>query len=162
MHTLELINKLRCITFKQDISTSIYRQNGAWYYPVNIINAGDWIIYDDYRDHSGFSGRKIELKMEDGSKTILNGPWHSNSEALFQQTGVDLRNKCASIGAISKSRDYKDSECVLIDILYKDNDVVIGRFDRIKELAHQMSKDLGVKLAYFSATSGGYVSAYTR
>jgi len=52
-------------------------------------------IYVDTGDpeSQGFGGAICMFTLEDGTKEQVKGPWHSNSEALFKDTGLDLRNE---------------------------------------------------------------------
>lgn len=47
-------------------------------------------IYVSTNDKNGFGGRNIEFLLEDGTKQIVKGPWHSNFEDLFKHTGYIL------------------------------------------------------------------------
>jgi len=42
-----------------------------------------------YKGSRGFGGDRATFKMEDGSFYFLTGPWHSNPNSFFEDTGID-------------------------------------------------------------------------
>lgn len=42
-----------------------------------------------YKGFKGFGGGQLKFIMEDGSRYFLIGPWHSNSNSFFEDTGID-------------------------------------------------------------------------
>ncbi len=62
----------------------------TWIVPLN--NDSEKIFIDTL-DGEGFGGRTLEFTLEDGTKHKVKGPWHSNTNSLFERTGIDLRSK---------------------------------------------------------------------
>lgn len=63
---------------------------------------------------NGFGGSTLFLEVinweENKLKSenfALRGGWHSNADALFDDTGVDVRNEHLTFGAISLTKDRK-------------------------------------------------------
>src|ERR1700749_4176133 len=78
----------------------------------------------------GYGGRTLDFPTKDGIIKI-QGPWHSNTDSLYERTGVDLRDKHCTWGAISLKRGMEGNDSVLLDVVYVDADGgVVGTFDR--------------------------------
>jgi hypothetical protein len=85
----------------------------------------------------GFGGRTLEMLLADGGVFHLRGGWHSNADGLFDDTGIDVRDKHRTFVVLSKERDFtKDGtyRTIMRDVVYRDEKPVLGRFDRHKEL----------------------------
>src|SRR5690606_10463847 len=55
----------------------------------------------------GFGGSTVQFTLSNGRGTIsLIGPWHSNADNLFEETGVDLRNKFYTWGCVGTGMEY--------------------------------------------------------
>lgn len=73
----------------------------VWLYPANEKNPADHIYMTNNPENTtsneqlfqGFGGATLPMPLENGKTYMLHGGWHSNSEALFKDTGVDLREK---------------------------------------------------------------------
>lgn len=100
----------------------------------------------------GFGGSTLSFVIDpgDGSQDYydldLQGPWHSNAEALYQRTGVDLRDK------------YR-TWCVVLDgfgkLLHKDTELCLGAFDRPDEIAKKCAEKHQCAVWVHSITAGG-------
>lgn len=104
----------------------------------------------------GYGGREMEFPTKDGVVKI-QGPWHSNTDALYKQTGTDLRDKHRTIGVIALGRTSNENyETILTDVVYLDtDDGVVGTFGRIEELAQKMATESDRVLFYYRKSSGG-------
>ena len=119
-------------------------------------NAADNIYVEGGPDSKGFGGRSLVFELENGAEIELIGPWHSNSESLFNDTGLDIQDKHISFVVIAKERDFGDGFTpTLKDIIYMDEKPVIGYSDRGEELAGEYADKLGVTLYLYKETSGG-------
>jgi len=107
----------------------------------------------------GCAGRKIEFPLFDGTSVTLHGPWNSNCDALFQQTGIDLREVHLTWGCISlksKQDNWPYGEIHFEDLLYIDPpEGVVGCFDRIEIKAKQFANELGCRVQEYRCSSGG-------
>jgi hypothetical protein len=120
-------------------------------------NAADNIYVEGDKNSDGFAGRLITFTLVEGSEITLKGPWHSNSDAHFHDTGIDLRDKHRTFGAVGKERIYEGDSYMptLIDVLHQDQEPVIGYFNRIETIAQRLANDLDMQLYYYSESSGG-------
>jgi len=102
----------------------------------------------------GFGGATLRFKLEDGSIFEAHGPWHSGSDGLFKDTGIDIRNTHRTFVVLGMVRDYYGSgygRTIIRDVVYKDTVPTLGRYDRYKELirAHPQA------LVYYMSSKGG-------
>ncbi len=107
----------------------------------------------------GFDGAELEFTLEAGDTIVLKGPWHSNSEDLYADTGFDVRNKHLTKGVIAENREYVPGSYrsyIFRNVLYRDEKPVSGEFCRVTKLATEMAKKLNKPLVCYSETSGGY------
>lgn len=113
----------------------------------------------------GFGGSELTFKLRDsiaGSIT-LKGPWASNSDAFFADTGIDVRDKYWTFVVISRYRfSYYDPETgkydgrlLLSDVLYRDEGPQQGTFDRGKDIARKLANQLGHPVCLHSSSYGG-------
>lgn len=136
----------------------IEKDGTHWFWPNEHDESGAMVhmgsIYAGQRSE-GYAGRTLDFTTKDGVIKI-QGPWHSNSDALYEKTGVDLRNKHRTMGVISLERGSKGSETVLLKVVYMDpEEGMVGTFDRVQELAQKMSDANNCVLYYYRRSSGG-------
>lgn len=109
-----------------------------------------------YRGFRGFAGRTLTFELEDGTTLDLQGPWATNSDALFNDTNYDVRDKYLTFGVIGLGRKYEHGMGVTItDVLYRDKDWVIGEFNRVEKIAQKIANELGKTVMKFSKSRGG-------
>lgn len=127
----------------------------TWYIPIQDNPADN--IYIITSDQEGFGGAEMKFPFPDGSYDLVKGPWHSNSAALLSDTGIDLSDKCLTFGVLSKGvgRASNSYDGVMTDVVYKDEDWVIGPFDRITKMAKEFANRMGIRIYYYSQSSGG-------
>lgn len=103
----------------------------------------------------GYGGRTLDFPTK-GGVVKIQGPWHSNTDALYERTGVDLRDKHRTTGVVALKRGTEGYETTLLDVVYVDPDGgVVGKFNRIQELAQQMSDESDKVLFYYRRSLGG-------
>ena len=110
--------------------------------------------YDGFR---GYAGATLEFKTTDGILK-LTAPWHSNPTALFEDTGVDLRDKCVTMGMVGTGHTAGNIE----DIVYDDKRPQVGTYDRIKLLAGDMAQQLGTLYYCMASYGGGTIKSTVR
>lgn len=110
----------------------------------------------------GFGGATLKFALEDGTVDEVTGPWHSNTEALFNDTGLDIRDRHMTFGAVGKDRVYDDDHkrCFLSDVMFEDDDWVIGSFHRIKDIAQKLADESGERVWYYSQSQGGSTTSW--
>ena len=118
-------------------------KDGRTWLVGNTHNAADHIYADGGKGSEGFGGRTLEFDIDDGSTLSLIGPWKSNSDHLFAETGHDVRHLHLSMGIISLHQEpFNYHTGFYINVLHRDHGFEIGPFDRIEQLA------LGYAAAY--------------
>jgi len=137
-----------------------------WLYPDCGSNSASHIYVEGEKNSQGFGGRTLTFKLTpdqlvENGEIKLKGPWHSNSEALFEDTGVDLRDTHVTFVVVSKGREHLDmGECgwyktVMTDVLYIDDEPTSGSFRRGDEIAKKYANDLGEPVFLHSQSNGG-------
>lgn len=121
----------------------------------------DHIIVQGGPGSQGYGGADLVFTLANGvDKITLHGPWHSNPYSLFEQTGIDLRTKIISWGVIGRGLQFRaansySSDSVITDLVYFDKAPTQGVYDRIQNLAKEMSDAEGIPLYYHMRTYGG-------
>ncbi|MCE5308922.1 MAG: hypothetical protein LLG20_14885 [Acidobacteriales bacterium] len=136
----------------------------TWYIPVNTETPGEGIQLDTHDPRSeGYAGRTLSFRLEDGTVDQVKGPWHSNSSALFEDTGVDVRDTFRTFVVIGLQREYRNTKDAyapptIIDVLYLDPpEGQIGSFNREKAIAKKLFGEYAEleTLYYYSQSRGG-------
>jgi len=115
-------------------------------------NAGDNVYVYCRTNQEGFSGRTLAFELDTGEKLFLKGPWHTNSDALFVATGVDVRDKHLTFGCVAFERIGIET---MRDIIYIDSAPTIGPFDRIKRMAQKIANEIDETVQYYVESQGG-------
>jgi hypothetical protein len=126
-------------------------KSGKIWLVSNELACAENIYVDGGAGSRGFAGRTMTFELVDGSTVNLIGPWCSNTEALFVDTGIDVRDKFYTWGCIGTSRSGNG----ISNLIYFDTDPVLGTFNRIETLAKQLSEERQQCLYYYSQTRGG-------
>lgn len=108
-----------------------------------------------YRGFRGYGGSTLSFKLSTGETVELKGPWHSNSDALKDDTGVDVTSKHLTYVVIARSRDGGFPQEILRDVAYKDDASVLGDFYRGTLLAMELAKKMDTILYCYSESRGG-------
>jgi hypothetical protein len=134
-------------------------RNMVWFYTLEDYDpAGHiYVHHTDRLDSQGFGGRCIEFKIaKTGESYLAQGPWHSNADALYDGTGVDLREMHLTFVCIAKGRRWtRNGQTVLTDVLYIDKRPTLGLFERGRLLAQKMANELGHPVCCYSESGGG-------
>lgn len=99
----------------------------------------------------GFGGSTLSFPLTDGTVFEAHGPWHTNSDALYEDTGVDVRNRHFTWVALGMDRDHIDSATIIRGVVYKDEQPTLGSFNRYKEIIKLHPE----ALVYFMESEGG-------
>ena len=148
---------------KRDRRELIYRKvvgkSGiVWVYPINVENKAEMIHCrkpGDYKSN-GYGGSTITFLLEDGTELKLQGPWHSNCEAFYEDTGIDIRDTHYTFVVISKNRTTDSYyKWIMQDVIYIDEKPTLGKFDRGEDMAKELVKKLGHPVYLYAESSGG-------
>jgi len=107
------------------------------------------------RDSQGYGGRTLEFLLTDGTVYKAAGPWHSNSDALYCDTGIDLRDKHRTFVVISLGRGLDGGVIILEDVIYIDDAPKVGEFKRGDKLAQELADKLNRPVIRYSRSRGG-------
>lgn len=115
-------------------------KSGIWLVADNIPNKADWIYFRSHEaaKSQGFGGTSIDFNMKDGSVVTLQGPWHGNAEHLYQDAGVDVRDKYLTRIVVAEEYDYYSK---INKVVYEEKEPVLGEFDRVEEVAKMVGKN---------------------
>jgi hypothetical protein len=140
----------------------IIGKTGVWYIAIQP-NEGDNIYFarNNKKYSDGFAGSTLDFELEDGSIDHVQGPWHSNSRSLLADTGYDTTHKHITRGIIALDAEPIPGKYMSTrheDVLYYDEEPVVGDFERITILARDFANKLG-KSVYAAQISNGGGSA---
>lgn len=136
-------------------------KNGRTYLVADQPDAGANIYVEGGPNSDGFGGRTLTFPLVEGGEVKLKGPWHTNSEDLFQQTGVDVRDRHYTFVVISRRRESgKNYESICADVLYRDIEPQLGPFHRGDLLAREWARKLNQKVHLYSQSQGGSSSGF--
>lgn len=117
-------------------------------------NPADHIYVSDPRSQ-GFGGATLTFELINGERISLKGPWHSNSESLYSDTGIDVREQHLTFVVVSKRRVYHNGITTMCDVLYQDERPTVGAFKRGESIARAFADELGVPVICYSQSDGG-------
>jgi hypothetical protein len=140
-----------------------------WIVADNVPNKADYIYvgYPFDTNSQGFAGRWLVFHVVDQEVAIsLQGPWHSNADALLEHTGIDVRDLYMVQLVVGKrfAEHLEGYSRVIEDIIYNEPPHV-GRYDEYKTvLKNIMLHDSSLEsVAYWHDGGGGSCTAmYTR
>lgn len=138
------------------------KKGHVWLYAVNCDHPAETVHFHDPEDkHSdGYAGNTLHFVLEDGTVYDAKGPWHSNSDAMFEKTGVDIRNTYRTFGCVALRRKYENHISKFIDVLHLDKESTLGTFDRLEKIALDWADKLGHPVACYRESRGGSSSGY--
>lgn len=107
----------------------------------------------------GCGGSSVAFKLAGGVGSIsLVGPWHSNADACFVDTGVDVRSNFMTWGCVGTGRSYDSNtgQSKVTGLVYFDKQPTKGLYERVDLIAWEMQeKDPDTKLYVYSESEGG-------
>lgn len=148
--------------FHDDDPHYIYRviqgqSSNTWLIPTNCAWPGEDVHVDQHDPHSqGYGGGTITFPLEDGTTYNVKGPWHSNSESLYNDTGVDIRATYRTYGCVALNLRYDNRGTGIFEnLIYVEREPTIGSFDRITDIAQAEADKRGHPIAACSISRGG-------
>lgn len=123
-------------------------------------NLADNIYVQGDKNSDGFAGRTLDFRLETGETVSLKGPWHSSAEALFNDTGYDVRNKCLTMGIVAEDVEPKFPTSFYSGVIHLDNEWTLGHYDRIQDIAQEAANRLKKPVAYAFISTGGGSSSW--
>jgi hypothetical protein len=103
----------------------------------------------------GFGGAVMKIPLVGGGIFELHGGWHTNSDAFYQDTGIDIRNRHYTRVIVAKNRRWEHGQEIYIDVLYYEDEYRLGHFDRNKKIAQDIANELGQTVVCYSESTGG-------
>lgn len=148
--------------FHDDDPRYIYRvvnghSGNTWLVPTYCAWPGEYIHVDQHDPHSqGYGGGILDFPLEDGTVYSVKGPWHSNSEALYEDTGVDLRDTHRTYGCVALEVRYDQTgNGIFTKLIHVDREPVVGSYDRINDIAQMEANRRNHPIAMCLISSGG-------
>ncbi len=126
----------------------------AWLVADQPDAAANIYVSDPNPNSQGFGGAMLTFRLVDGSTAHMKGPWHTNSEALLADTGIDVRDRHLTRVVVYEQRVPGQYGCAE-GILYMEDKPVMGTFDRHKEVAQTIADKEGKRVFCFMQSSGG-------
>lgn len=146
--------RLKAIDTSGEVFNKITGKSGnVWYYADN--DAGADSIYVSTPDKNGMGGRGLNFILRDGRFDTVVGVWKSNCDSLLDDTGVDLRKCHKTFVVISRYFRHERGRDTFKEVIYMDDEPIVGHFDRGLILAQAFSDELQRTIYYYSQTSGG-------
>lgn len=135
----------------------------TWLVPIERF-AGDNVHVSGRKESQGYGGSTLTFTLEDGSTIDLKGPWHSNAGNLYEDTGLDIRDKHATRVFIAEAIEYVEGDYypMLSGILHEDLDFQEGSFDRGTDIAKDFANKLNKPVYYYVQTGGGSHSGWQK
>lgn len=149
-----------CASYEAEIRRyNLYKgKSGKRWLVADVEDCASWVYVEGNPGSQGFGGREITYTLVDGTEVKLKGPWHTEPQSLFADTGVDIRDRFKTLGCIARDRKYRGKyghELTMLDVLYVDKEETLGTFKRVEDKAQEMANELGETLYYYSQSSGG-------
>lgn len=146
-----------CGSYEAEIRTyqKLEDKSGRVWLVANQEDAASNVYVHNPKDHNsqGFAGRTLTFQLEDGSSYSAKGPWHTNADALFAATGLDIRDRHRTQVAVGHR--YGKGMLTLADVIYLEEAPVLGTFDRYKAVAQSFADQLDTPVYYLMRSFGG-------
>lgn len=135
-------------------------KEGCTWLVVATLDDTEHVYVDQPSNRTGFAGSTLVFKLEDGSTFSSKGPWHSNTDQLLEETGIDLTQQHFTKGVIALEIDYQKGgygleKVTCRNVLHVDDAYVRGDLKRIEQLAQKYADELRVTVRVVSHSYGG-------
>jgi hypothetical protein len=153
--------------FRDDDPHYTYRivqghSGNTWLIPTNTDYPAENVHVDQHDPRSrGYAGGMLSFPLEDGTTYSAKGPWHSNAESLYNDTGVDIRATYRTYGCVALKMRYDNrGNGIFEELIYVNREPTIGPFDRITDIAQTEADKRGHPIAACSISRGGGMMGY--
>lgn len=135
-------------------------ENRLWMVAANLPDKADHIYVGFPYDtgSQGYAGRWLVFNLADQERSIsLQGPWHSNPEALLECTGIDVTSTSYCQFVVGKA--FKDSPGwtrIITDLLYYE-EPCLQKYTRYNDILYTVmeSNPSLDKVVYWHGGGGG-------
>lgn len=107
----------------------------------------------------GFGGATISFKVDNGDQFDAHGPWHSNADSLFEDTGLDVRSLHLTRVWVAEGRDFGPGLSMRTvpsgAIYYQENSPAMGTFHRGQRIAQAIADLYQKEVWLYSESNGG-------
>lgn len=120
--------------------------------------AAENIYADGGRGSQGMGGRTLTFDLVDGGSVDFIGPWKSNPDDLFKETGVDVRNTHFTMGVCAFDIEHGKpwpAPDTYIDVQHFDEKPVLGAYSRVQRIAQDIADRTGRIVHYAFVSKGG-------
>lgn len=133
-----------------------------WLIRQNCINPADHLYFGyPYNTGSqGFGGHWLVFTLADSNSSIaLQGPWHSNADALYDDIQVDIRNKhyVQFVAGLNWGPDVNGVRTIINIVHYEEPGV--RAYNEYRERLFNLYAVHRVPLHYWHGGSGGSMTA---
>jgi len=149
---------LPIICGSQDAEKRRYRRvdNGKTIYLIaDQPNAADNIYKSSPGPSEGFGGRTLSFPLVDGTVIEVQGPWHIGADAFLLNRFPELAVQHYTFGVIGLERESTWPKTIIRKVIYKDDDWVLGPFQRVQSIAQEKANELGCTVYCYSQSQGG-------
>jgi len=157
--TIRRNRTMTCGSYEAEIRKYIpvVEEDGSVWLIADQPNMADNMYYCNFDPKSqGFARRTLHFVTVDGDEIDLPAPWHSNSQAFKERTGIDITDTHLTYGLISKGRKMDSNfNTVYVDVLYKDKEPTLGQFHRVLHIAKRLARERNEDLFCYSESQGG-------
>lgn len=125
---------------KSDIWKKVTGKSGRiWLYQPE----GSRVWVDGGKGSQGCGGRTLTFTLDDGTTQDLIGPWCSNSDACFADTGIDVRKNHVTWGCVGTERlfDQNSGRSGIGNIIWRDEEPTKGLFERVELIAWKLQQE---------------------
>lgn len=141
-----------------DVYESTMYPGGLWLVG-DVKNSADHIFfgYPCETGSKGYAGRWMAFRGPLGD-VILQGPWHSNADALYDDTGVDVRGAhyVQLVVGLAWGPDINGARTIESVVYYEDPHY--GVFDDYRNVLRRLYSVFRVPLCYWHGGAGGSMS----
>lgn len=105
----------------------------------------------------GFGGATISFTTVDG-EFKAHGPWHSNAEALYEDTELDIRHLHLTRVWVAEGAGFEEGSYKTVphgEVYYRENVPAMGEFHRGKAIGQAIANLYQKRVFVYSESDGG-------
>lgn len=146
-------------------SKYIGKSGRIWFVP-NIPNSADEILVSNNPQNTtnpnqafqGFGGSTLKLPLMDGSIFELHGGWHSNGQALLEDTDINILDKHYMFVIVCEAIKYRHGYIEdFLNVYYQDTEWTL-RLHNCEYIVQNIANKLQKTVAYWIGSAGGSTS----